>query len=69
MRDIHRERLYRRRSLDKENAARTRGIQNCDVAVVCIGEQMDISILTTLNLVSMNIPKVIATRHQRRSTA
>ena len=36
------------------------GIQNCDVAVVCIGEQMDISILTTLNLVSMNIPKVIA---------
>ena len=36
------------------------GIQNCDVAVVCIGEQMDISILTTLNLVSMKIPTVIA---------
>lgn len=36
------------------------GIQNCDVAIVCIGEQMDISILTTLNLVSMEIPTVIA---------
>lgn len=36
------------------------GIQNCDVAVVCIGEQMDTSILTTLHLVSLGIPKVIA---------
>ena len=36
------------------------GIQNCDVAIVCIGEQMDTSILTTLNLVSMGIPTVIA---------
>ena len=36
------------------------GIQNCDVAVVCIGERMDTSILTTLHLVSLGIPKVIA---------
>ncbi len=36
------------------------GIQNCDVAVVCIGEQMDTSILTTLHLVSLGVPKVIA---------
>lgn len=36
------------------------GIQNCDVAVVCISEQMDVSILTTLNLVSLGIPRVIA---------
>ena len=36
------------------------GIQNCDVAVVCIGEQMDTSILTTLHLVALGIPKVIA---------
>ena len=36
------------------------GIQNCDVAVVCIGEKMDVSILTTLHLVSMGIPTVIA---------
>ncbi len=46
-------------SLDKKTLADT-GIQNCDVAVVCIGEQMDTSILTTLNLVSLGIGKVIA---------
>ena len=47
------------RNLDKKTLLET-GIQSCDVAVVCIGEQMDTSILTTLNLVSMGIPKVIA---------
>lgn len=36
------------------------GMKNSDVAVVCIGEHMDTSILTTLNLVSMGIRKVIA---------
>ena len=45
--------------LDKKSLQET-GIQNCDVAVVCIGEQMDTSILTTLNLVSLGIPKVIS---------
>lgn len=47
------------KNLDKKTLLET-GIQNCDVAVVCIGEHMDTSILTTLNLVSMGIPKVIA---------
>ncbi len=47
------------KSLDKKTLLET-GIQNCDVAVVCIGERMDTSILTTLNLVSMHIPLVIA---------
>ncbi len=47
------------RSLDKKTLQET-GIQNCDVAVVCIGEQLDTSILTTLNLVSLGIPTVIA---------
>ena len=47
------------KNLDKKSLLET-GIQNCDVAVVCIGEHMDVSILTTLNLVSMGIPKVIA---------
>lgn len=46
-------------SLDKKTLMET-GIQNCDVAVVCIGEKLDTSILTTLNLVSMGIPSVIA---------
>ena len=46
-------------SLDRKTLTET-GIQNCDVAVVCIGEAMDTSILTTLNLVSLGIPTVIA---------
>ncbi len=47
------------RGLDKKTLSET-GIQNCDVAVVCIGEHMDTSILTTLHLVSLGIPTVIA---------
>ncbi|MBR4282085.1 MAG: TrkA family potassium uptake protein [Clostridia bacterium] len=46
-------------SLDKKSLEET-GIGSCDVAVVCIGEHMESSILTTLNLVSLGIPKVIA---------
>lgn len=46
-------------SLDKKTLLKT-GIQNCDVAIVCIGEHIDTSILTTLHLVSMKIPMVIA---------
>ncbi len=47
------------KNLEKKTLAAT-GIQNCDVAVVCIGEQLDCSILTTLNLVSLGVPHVIA---------
>lgn len=46
-------------NLDKKTLMDT-GIQNCDVAVVGIGEAMDTSILTTLHLVTLGIPKVIA---------
>ena len=46
-------------TLDKKTLTET-GIQNCDIAVVCIGEHMESSILTTLNLVSLGIPTVIA---------
>ena len=53
------ENAYVVKSLDKKSLAET-GIQNCDVAVVCIGEQMDTSILTTLNLVSLGVPTVIS---------
>lgn len=45
--------------LDKKTLVET-GVQNCDIAIVCIGEHMESSILTTLNLVSLGIPKVIA---------
>ncbi len=47
------------RNLEKKTLMET-GIQNCDVAVVCIGEQLDTSILTTLNLVSLGVRTVIA---------
>lgn len=46
-------------NLEKKTLEET-GIQNCDVAIVCIGEQMDTSLLTTLNLISLGIPKVIS---------
>ncbi len=45
--------------LDKKTLMET-GIPSCDIAVVCIGEHIDTSILTTLNLVSLGVPKVIA---------
>ena len=46
-------------TLDKKSLTET-GIQNCDVGIVCIGEHMESSILTTLNLVSLGVPQVIA---------
>lgn len=36
------------------------GIQNCDTVIVCIGEKIDTSILTTLHVVSLGVPRVIA---------
>ena len=36
------------------------GIQNCDTVIICTGEKIDTSILTTLNVVSLNVPHVIA---------
>jgi trk system potassium uptake protein len=36
------------------------GIQNCETVIICIGEKVDISILTTLNVISMGVPRVIA---------
>ncbi len=47
------------RDLDKKTLSET-GIQNCDYAIVCIGEQMAASILATLNLGGLGIPHIIA---------
>ncbi len=58
MRD-YTENAFVTRALDRKTLSET-GIQNCDVAVVCIGEHLDTSILTTLNLVSLGIPTVIS---------
>jgi len=39
---------------------REAGVQNCDVAVVCIGEKIDVSILTTLTVLRLGVPHVIS---------
>lgn len=36
------------------------GIRNCDVVIVCVGSLIDVSILTTLHLVNLGVPKIIA---------
>lgn len=36
------------------------GIQNCDTVIVCIGEKIDTSILTTLNVIGLGVRRVIA---------
>lgn len=36
------------------------GIQNCDVVIICIGEQVDISILTTMSVIEMGVSRVIS---------
>lgn len=46
-------------SVDKKTLEEA-GVQNCDVAVVCIGEHLDTSILATLNLVEMGVPTVVS---------
>ena len=46
-------------NLSKE-ALKEVGIQNCDTVIICIGERIDTSILTTLNVVSLGVPHVIA---------
>lgn len=46
-------------SLSKETLTEA-GIQNCDVVIVGIGEQLDVSILTTLTVTSLGVKRVIA---------
>ena len=53
------EHAYVVKDLQKETLRET-GIQNCDIVVVCIGDKVDISILTTLNVINLGVPQVIA---------
>ena len=46
-------------SLDQESLEEA-GIQNCDTVVICIGEQMDTSILTTMTVLNMKVSHVIS---------
>lgn len=43
-----------------EEALTEVGIQNCETVGVCIGEQIDISILTSMLVLNMGVPHVIA---------
>ena len=43
-----------------KTALRKVGIENCDIVIVCLANQIDASILVTLDLVSMGIHRVIA---------
>jgi len=53
------EHAYVVKDLQKETLRET-GIQNCDVVVVCIGDKVDVSILTTLNVINLGVPQVVA---------
>ncbi len=46
-------------NLNKENLQFI-GIQNCDTVVVCIGEKIDTSILTTLIVLQLGVKRVLA---------
>lgn len=43
-----------------EEALNEVGIQNCETVGICIGEQIDISILTSMLVLNMGVPHVIA---------
>ena len=45
--------------MTKENLEAT-GIAEADVAVICIGDKIDVSILTTLTVIRLGVPKVIS---------
>ena len=45
--------------LTKEALEHT-GIGACETVVVCIGERVDVSLLTTLNVINLGVPRVIA---------
>ena len=58
MRD-YTENAYVVQTLDKKSLSAT-GIQNCDVVIICIGEKVDVSVLTTMSVIEMGVPRVIA---------
>ena len=43
-----------------ETSLKETGMQNCGTVTVCIGEQVDISILTTMLVIKLGVPQVIA---------
>lgn len=47
------------KQLDKASLEET-GIQNCETVIVCIGEEIQASIITVLNIIELGVPRVIA---------
>lgn len=50
---------YRVGELTRESLAAV-GIGNCDVVVVAIGDKLDTSLLTTMNVLKLGVPRVIS---------
>lgn len=50
------------KSLEKSVLEET-GIQNCETVIVCISKDMATSVLTTLNVINMGVPRVMAKAH------
>ena len=46
-------------SLNQETLEQA-GLKNCDVVIICIGEAVEASIMTTLSAIQMGIPRVLA---------
>ena len=56
---IFTEHAYVVRNLERETLQET-GIQNCDQVIVCIGDKVDVCILTTLNVINLGVPHVVS---------
>lgn len=46
-------------TLDKETLENS-GIHNCGTVIICIGDSIDVNVLTTLNVISSGVQRVIA---------
>ncbi len=53
------ENAYRVGELTRENLASV-GVGNCDVVIVAIGDKLDTSLLTTMNVLKLGVKRVIA---------
>ena len=51
-------------TLTEESLEET-GIQNCQTVTICIGEKVDVSVLTTMTVIKMGVPHVIAKANSR----
>lgn len=50
---------FRMGKLTKE-ALEDTGISGCETVIICIGEKVDVNLLTTINVLNLGVPRVIA---------